>query len=177
MVHHKDAMWRIEYRTDQTRADSAMLPLAYMLESHWEDGVRWLGMLFRKRLTALELDRVNRATWPELENLEGFMKGLFDDAWIAAEDNVHDGEIRLGSDLVAVKFPVQSALNFAPTAERYAFGEDESVKAFPGLYAHLLGFRDALAPTLVSPVVHLPSRRAPVARPEKPDLEIANRAA
>jgi hypothetical protein len=177
MVHHRDTVWRIEFRTDQTRADSAMLPLAYMLESHWEDGVRWLGMLFRKRLSTLELDQVNLRTWPELQNLEGFMKGLFDEAWTVAEEVVRKGELVLGSDIVAVKYPVQSALNFTLALdERYVFGEDDAVKSFTGLYEHLLGFRDALAPRLTASVVRFPTRTSSM-RPERADLEIASRAA
>jgi hypothetical protein len=167
-------MWRIEYRTDQTRVGAPSCPLGLMLEKHWDSGERWLGLLFRKRLTAVELDHVNRKTWPELGALEGYMKGLFEEAWDAAEESDS-----LGSIIVAAKYPVQSALCFLPNKGKYQFKADNPVESFKSLYGYLLGLRDQLAPTLTAPVVKLPLRkRATVAAVlEKPDLELANRAA
>ena len=176
MMHHEHGLWRIEFRTDLTRADTLSLPLAYMLETHWSDGVRWLGMLFRTRLTTLELERVDIATWGELERLEAFMKGLFDEAWSALPAKNGSAEMPLGAAIVAAKYPVQSALHFAPAVKKATLRDNDPVKSFPVLYAQLLGLRDQLTPALTAPVVRLPARRrvVPVARP---DLEIANRAA
>jgi hypothetical protein len=173
MMHHRGAMWRIEYRADQTRVGAPVCPLGFMLEEHWRSGERWLGLLFRKRLTALELDHVNLKTWPELKTLEGYMKGLFEEAWDATGDDP------LGSVIVAAKYPVQSALCFLPAKGEYQFKADNPVESFKSLYGYLLGLRDQLTPTLTAPVVKLPLRKkdALPAEPEKPDFELANRAA
>ncbi len=176
MLHHKDTMWRIDFRCDLTRADAPSLPLAFMLETHWADGVRWLGMLFRKRLTALELESVDVSTWSELKTLESFMKGLFDEAWNAVPADVGAAQMPLGSTLVAAKYPLQSALHFAAVPNKAVIRDDDHKKAFQHLYSYLLGLGDSLTPVLVAPVVRLPTKKraAPAVRP---DLEIANRAA
>ena len=60
MLNHDDkALWRIEFRTDLDLATAPTIPLAYLLEARWENDFRWLGMLFRKRLTLPELDLVD----------------------------------------------------------------------------------------------------------------------
>jgi hypothetical protein len=181
MLHHNDAMWRIEFRSDLTRADALSLPLAYVLEAHWDSGDRWLGMLFRKRLTTLELEHVDIATWSEMKNLEAFMKGLFDEAWNTLQIKIDEGEeqatLPLGSAIIAAKYPVQSALHFAPTQGKVIVGDDDPVKSFQTLYAYLLGLRDNLSSALVAPVVQLPARKRAIPFVAQHDVEIANRAA
>jgi hypothetical protein len=181
MLHHNDAMWRIEFRTDLTRADALSLPLAYVLEAHWDSGDRWLGMLFRKRLTALELERVDIATWSEMENLEAFMKGLFDEAWNSLQIKIDQGEeqttLLLGSAIIAAKYPMQSALHFAPMQGKVTVGDDDPLKSFQTLYAYLLGLRPDLATVLAAPVVQWPARKRPVPVVAQHDVQIANRAA
>ena len=108
MLKHDKALWRVEYRTELTRAAAPVVPLAYVLDAAWANGVRWLGMLFRKRLTTAELDLVALGTWPELRDLEKFMGGLFDEAWSSSSK----AEI-IGSRTLAPKYSMHSALQFA----------------------------------------------------------------
>ena len=76
---------RISFSTDMTRADAPMIPLGYMFEGVWPKKARWLGLIGRLRLTPVELEMINTATWPEMKSpfhvlMELFMKG-WDAQW------------------------------------------------------------------------------------------------
>ncbi len=173
MLKPSDALWRVEFRTDLMRAGAPTLPLGYMLEAHWHDGVRWLGMLFRRKLTALELDQVETATWPELVDLESFMSGLFERSWDASEDG--NNEPPLGSAIIAREYSIRSALQFAPVTNTAVINHEDAVGSFPSLYSHLPNFRQELKPSLVAEIV--PFRIPAVIAPPTRDLELTNRAA
>ena len=174
MLKPSDALWRVEFRTDLTKASAPTLKLGYLLEAHWHDGVRWLGMLFRRKLTALELDIVAKATWPELSDLETFMSGLFENAWNASESGSDD--LALGSAVIAQKYTIRSALQFASEKNIAVVNADDALGSFPILYAHLLSFRSQLTPALAAEVVPLKARR-PAAVPATSDVELEHRAA
>jgi hypothetical protein len=180
MQHPAKALWRIEFRTNLTRADAPIIRVGYLLEAHWQSQVRWLGLLFRRRLTVPELDKVNVATWPELKDLEPFMKGLFEQAWTTSAKASAAAAIELGSTALAAKYEQRSALHFAAEKrgpDLQAF-DGKPVDSFPSLYAYLLGLREDLKPTIVAPVV--PLRKAPAATVPvvaTPDLELMNQAA
>src|SRR5262245_25432643 len=109
MLTHSKALWRIEYKTDLTRANSVELPVAYMLEARWSDGIRWLGMYFRKRFTEMELRYVNTETWPEMKDqLTPFVISLFEEAWKNCPVLSSSLEPSLGSNRVALKFSDRS---------------------------------------------------------------------
>ena len=139
------ALWRIEYRTDAARAHSIVIPIGYMLEAHWDGRARWLGASYREKLTRAELDVVNLKTWPELEDLERFVNGIFDRAW--------DATGFLGSHELALSFPIYSALHFAP--EEFKLGSDDFNKSesYLELYLALVSFEDKLVPVLTAPVI------------------------
>jgi hypothetical protein len=180
MQHPNKALWRIEFRTNLTRADAPVFPIGYLLETHWQNQVRWLGLLFRRRLTVPELDIVNTDTWPELKDLEPFMKGLFDEAWAASIEPAATEAPDLGSAVVAAKYQLRSALLFSHQEPALDLSGYDPVDAFPLLYSRLLGFRAALAPTLIAPVVPLNNRKkiGPPPRPVvRPDVELMNQAA
>ena len=180
MQHPSKALWRIEFRTNLTRADTPVFPIGYLLETHWQNQVRWLGLLFRRRLTVPELDIVNTDTWPELKDLEPFMKGLFDEAWAASIAPTATSAPDLGSAVVAAKYQLRSALQFSREELALDLSDHEPVDAFPLLYSQLLSFRTALVPKLMAPVVPLSNRKKtelslrPVMRP---DVELMNQAA
>jgi len=172
MLKHDKALWRVEFRTDLTRAKAPIVPVAYLLEAHWENQVRWLGMLFRKRLTVSELDLVDTHTWPEVKDLEKFMTRLFDEAWTNSGP-----ELPLGSCVLAPKYPMHSALQFAPQESAVNIdAEDDPVKSFPILYGHLLSFLDELSPIATAPVMPFKPRPAP-APGTRADVELTNKAA
>ncbi len=171
MLTHDKALWRVEYRTDLTRARAVTVPVAYMLETHFENDVRWLGMLFRKRLTVSELDLVDIETWPELKDLEKFMTRLFDEAWkIAGPDQP------MGSLALAPNYSMHSALQFAPADCAVSIDVEDAVESFPTLYAYLLDFRDLLSPIVTAPVVPFKTRQ-PAAAGTRADVELTNKAA
>ena len=175
MRDHRRALWRIEFRTKLTQADSLVIPVAYLLDAQWKEGsVRWLGLLFRKRLTPPELDQVNTATWPELKEIEPFMKRLFEDAWRMVDDAAAD----LGAAGLAKRYSHYSSLLFARAGEGPKKLMDEPVKAFSQLYDHMLGLREQLAPVVTAPVVRMPRFRKAVAPVvTRPDVALLNEAA
>lgn len=172
----RKGLWRIEFRTDLTRADAAVIPLGFVLEAHWPTSIRWLGLLFRKRLTVPETDRIDLLTWPELsDNLEPFMKGLFEESWAlarTASDNA------LGTPTVAAKYSHRSALHFASVGDGPQVTARAPAKRCLELCTHLLGFRDKLTPVISAPVVPLRRRKkVPLAAAVRPDVELMNFAA
>jgi len=165
----RSGLWRIEYRADLTRADSVVIPLAYLLEAEWAESARWLGMVFKKRLTVLERDKLDLLTWPELlagDSLEPFMRQLFDRAWKAKSDAV-----ALRSEQLARTYPRVSALHFAPQPFD-AIGKYDPVKSFTGMYEHLMGLKKSLPPALIAPVVPLHPKK--LAAPPRPEVEVIN---
>lgn len=78
---------RISFATNMTRADAPVIQLGRMLEGilliDETPQARWLGLLGRKRLTPLELDRINLSTWGEMEQPFSFLTKLFDNGWAA----------------------------------------------------------------------------------------------
>jgi hypothetical protein len=181
MLTHSKALWRIDYRTDLTRSNGLVLPVGFVLEARWNNNVRWLGMLFRKRLTPKELDLVNVETWPEMKGLEPFMNKVFEDAW-AQEIEIGDGSPALGSDVIAARFSMQSSLQFIGDAPKIELSETDAEESFTGLYTRLLGLHDNLSPALLAPVVELPRRSrwstpVPVQKPQRADVEQVLRAA
>jgi hypothetical protein len=174
MPDHRRALWRIEFRTKLTRADSLVIPVAYLLDAQWKQGnMRWLGLLFRKRLTPAELDQVNTATWPELTEIEPFMKRLFEDAWRMVDRAAAD----LGAAALAARYSHYSSLLFARAGEGPEKLIDEPVKAFSQLYSHLLGLREQLAPVVTAPVVRLPRFRKAAPAATRADVALLNEAA
>jgi hypothetical protein len=178
MLTHSSTLWRIEYRTDLTRAREPVLPVGFVLEAHWNNDVRWLGMLFRKRLMPLELDRVNLETWPEMNDLETFMNGLFDKVWDQKVGGRHNPP-RLGSALVAPNYAMHSSLHFASDEPKVKLSTEDAETSFSALYVRLLGLHGSLSPTLTAPVVRLPKKSKPasVVKPVRADVEQVLRAA
>ena len=171
MLKYDKALWRVEYRTDLTRAAAPAIPLAYVLDAGWANGVRWLGMLFRKRITTAELDLVALETWPEIRDLEKFMSSLFDEAWSCSSQT----EI-IGSRELALKYSMHSALYFAGEESAVDIAVDDPVQSFPALYAYLLDFRSKLAPIATAAV--LPFKAKPqVTVGARGDVELEHKAA
>jgi hypothetical protein len=183
MLTHSRALWRIEYQTDLTRANSEKLPLAYMLEAHWCDGVRWLGMLFRKRLMPPEIACVDLETWPEMTDLPQFMNRLFDEAWnrdlaaIKAELGV--AEPPLGSSYVASKFTAYSSLRFVADEPAVELSNEDPEQSFSALYLRLLELHSALTPRVLAEVHPFPQPKKPSRLPRmlRADVEQVARAA
>jgi hypothetical protein len=164
------ALWRIEYRADATRADSTTIPVGFMLEADWQRRARWLGLYFRQKLTAPELDLVNLHTYPELRDLDKFMNELFDRAW--------EVTVALGSEEIAKLYPAFGALQFVPETMPLDLGEFDAGSSFQRLYALLLEQQQRLQPVLSAPVISIagrPSRRPFVMAPEA--VELLNKAA
>jgi hypothetical protein len=160
-------LWRIEFDTDLTHAGAPILPLGLMIEAAWPSRARGLGMLFRRRLNPLELDRVNGQTWPELGDMETFMRSLFDEAW-KAED---------GGREVALRFPARSSLHFSEVECEVDLGAFDRVHSVPRMLECLLQYGETwLVPAIKAPVVKLPERRRPAAQ-AAPDLHTMAEAA
>jgi hypothetical protein len=185
MLTHSEGLWRIEYRSDLSRAQGPVLPIGYVLEARWNDlearwnsDVCWLGMLFRTRLTPIELGHVDLETWPEMQELEPFMNRLFEEVW-DQEGGVDNGVLRLGSPVVGSKYSMQSSLQFVSADPSVALNDEDAEQSFPALYTRLLGLHGSLAPTLSAPVVPLPQRQKPAAvvMPVRVDVEQVLRAA
>jgi hypothetical protein len=178
MLTHSTAMWRIEYQTNLTRARDPVLPLGYMLEGHWGDGARWLGLLFRKRLTPLESDRVDFATWPEMKDLPLFMNRLFERAW---NSDVAGDAPRplLGSNSIAANFTGRGSLYFAADDPAVTLSNEDLEQSFTDLYARLLQLHGALSPRLIADVLPLPQPRQsqPILKPARVEVEQVSRAA
>jgi hypothetical protein len=170
MQQAKGALWRIEYRTDVTQANSLIVPVGYLMEAVWPTpGAKWLGIVVRRRLTPLELDQVNLETWPELSTLESFMIKTFDEVW-QPTGAVTD----LGSQLVATRYSEHSALHFARDSITLPEG-DFDPSMFGAIYLDFLDLPRRLAPAVIAPVVTLPTWRRPAAA--APDVEQQTRAA
>jgi len=162
MLTHTNALWRIDYQGDLTKAKADTLPLGFVLEARWSSEVCWLGMLFRRRLSPLEMDYVNLETWPEMRDLESFMKGLFDRVW---STNTGD-PLKLGSDEIASEYSVQSSLHFAADKASVTLSDVDPEKSFEELYRRLIGLHSRLLPVVKAPVVQLAPKQkvAPAAR-------------
>jgi hypothetical protein len=90
------------------------------------------------------------------------MSGLFENAWNASENGSDD--LALGSTVIAQKYTIRSALQFAAEKNIAVVSADDALGSFPILYAHLLSFRSQLTPALAAEVVPLKARR-PAAGP------------
>lgn len=159
MLTHSKALWRIEYRTDLMRTHEPVLPVGFVLEARWSNDVRWLGMLFRRQLTPIELDRVDLRTWPEMAKLEPFMADMFEQTW-KQEPALNDGPPPLGSNLMALNYAMHGSLQFVSDHVSTDLDNDEPAASMVPLYADLIGLRARLAPTLIAPVVNIPRREA-----------------
>jgi hypothetical protein len=181
MLTHSKALWRIDYRADLTRSNSLVIPVGFALEARWSNDVRWLGMLFRKRLSDRELETVNIETWPEMKNLESFMKELFEQTW-DLDVAVGDGAPALASGVIASKYSARNSLQFVPDVPEIKLSDDVD-QSFTALYAMLLRLHDKLTPSTATPVIPLPRPRrffAPAAKQRKlvrQDVELFQRAA
>ena len=151
------AAWRIEYRTDVTQTGSLTIPVAFMVEAAWESGARWLGVLFRPKLTPAESDLVNIETWPELANTVQLMSSLFDDAWKV--------ERQLGSSKIATRYPCYSALTFAREPVEIELDQFDPKVCFLTLHQTLLNFTDRLEPTITAPILPFNAPIHPFNRP------------
>jgi hypothetical protein len=178
MLTHSKALWRIEYRTDLTRTQGPVLPVGFVLEARWSNDVRWLGMLFRKRLMPIELDHVDLKTWPEMAKLEPFMNEMFEETW-DRDTPLGDGEPPLGSALTASQYGIHGSLQFVSDVAAIDLSNDDPETSMVPLYAHLIGLHGRLAQTLVAPIVPLPRKEKviPAAATIRGDVEQMSRAA
>jgi hypothetical protein len=149
--------------------DAPVIPVGFMLEADWDNGARWLGLLFRRKLTVAELDLVNVETWPELKDLEAFMDRLFNESWSA------EGE-GLGSAQLAMRYPAYSALHFATEPLTVRCGEFNRAESFQLLYGMLLGYEERLHPVVTAAVLPFGNAKRPVTKPHEP-VEMMNKAA
>ncbi|QDF38260.1 hypothetical protein FJN17_12155 [Bradyrhizobium symbiodeficiens] len=172
MLTHSKALWRIDYRADLTRSNSLVVPVGFVLEARWSNDVRWLGMLFRKRLTDFELAAVNVETWPEMQNLEGFLNKVFDDAW-AAEEPLGGDAPALGSSAIALNYSAQSSLQFLADDPAVKLDNDDAEQSFADLYKRLLSLHDRLTPAALAPVVELPKRSRWLPAAKAPPRKVA----
>jgi hypothetical protein len=175
MLETYSALWRIEFRTDASKADALVVPLGYLRESSVSGNGRFLGLIFRPTLTPLELDRVNAHTWPELagDKLEGFMNGLFDRAWTDvcdADDDAH------GTARLAQAYSGHSALSFVATSAKELKAENWNRLQLK-LHESLFDFEDALAPSLSAQVLPFGRRKQLPLVAESPAAEIMLKAA
>lgn len=155
MTEYITSFWSIDFRTDATRTDAPVIKLGVLSEAVWGNGSRWLGMAFRRRITPIELDAVNLRTWPELSNLDVFMKGAFDQAWEAG-GAVSSTATELGSDRLAARYPVRSALHFRRMAVELRLPDGD--EGFETMYSQLNDHKALLAPTLTAPVIQIAPR-------------------
>lgn len=156
MLETKSVLWRIEFRTDASKADALAIPLGYMRESFLAESGRFLGLIFRTQLSPLELDKINLHTWPEMRDLEPFMDGLFDRS---RETCVKSLAGDFGTPSVARGFSGQSALVFE------ALNVDEIKATTRGhLVNHLMtslqAWEEYLVPVLKAPVVAIKKSRS-----------------
>lgn len=166
MLETVSALWRIEFRTDASKADGLTIPLGFMRESCAGGDGRFLGLIFRPSLTPLECDRVNLNTWPELggEQLEKFMNDIFDRAWAHSCDAI-DGV--LGTHAIATNYSGQSALAFVGEPVRQECTAENWHRLQVKLHESLFDHEESLSPVLSAPVLPL-RRRAP--QPDLPEL-------
>ncbi len=175
MLDTYSALWRIEFRTDASKADALKIPLGYLRESSVAGNGRFLGLIFRPTLTPLELDRINLHTWPEMacDRLEIFMNELFDRSWgdvCSADEGV------IGTAKIAASYTGHSALVFVSTPVK-----EMKAKSWMNLqlnlHQSLFDFEDELHPSLSAPVVPFNRNAAPMPRIEIPSAEIMLKAA
>jgi len=171
MTAVREALWRVEFRTDLTQGAAPVIPVGFLLEAHWKGHARWLGLVFRRKLTRLELDSVNVLTWPEMSNLEPFMTNLFGEAWGFPGS---DSSSALGSEGLAARFSPFNALQFVREETPVEAGHFDPVQSFASLYGKLLGFRARLHPILTAPIVPL---RRKAKEHDDVDVEVLNKAA
>ncbi len=165
LVTHS-AVWRIEFRTDATRADAPVIPLGVLRESCVADDGRFLGLIFRPKLSPLESDKMNFDTWPELSEarLESFMNDLFERAWAQSCEAV-DGT--LGAERIAALYSQHSALTFLKSPARECQAQTWQ-RLQLSLHESLFDHETWLVPALTAPV--LPMRRKPVVQPVHPQM-------
>jgi hypothetical protein len=175
MLETYSALWRIEFRTDASKADALAIPLGYLRESSVAENGRFLGLIFRPTLTPLELDRINLNTWPEIagDQLEAFMNALFDRSWVdvcAADEGV------LGTAKIAASYAGHSALAFVSTTVK-----EIKAKNWMNLQLHLheslFDFEEFLHPALSAEVLPFNRQAAPMPQIEIPGAEIMLKAA
>lgn len=145
----------ISFITDMTLASPPVIPLAYMLEASWPEQARWLGLIGRTRLTEAELERVNKATWPELQMPFAMLNELFEQGWESAWGEagmaVQQQWSRSSFSIDVGEYPLMAPLS-AETADAWTHTCD----SLSGL---LNGFKAKLAPTIVPPPVRPMLRR------------------
>lgn len=151
MLETYSALWRIEFRTDASKADAPAIPLGYLRESSVIGDGRFLGLIFRPTLTPLEVDRVNLNTWPELGNdrLEAFMNELFERSWTdvcAAEEGVH------GTAKIAGSYAGHSALAFVNTKAKELKAKNWNALQL-SLHRSLFDYEESLAPVFSADVL------------------------
>jgi hypothetical protein len=169
MQDAKRALWRIEFRTDMTRAGAPIIPLAFLVEAAWPRGGRWQGMLFRPSLTKNELAACDLQTWAELEAPDPFLRGLFSEAWRAGPE--------VGAEVLLNRYSDRSAFHIAPQAHdglAAAAAEQATPHTFAALTEFIRNFKDCLQPVLKADVVDFGQsrRRLPTRTPA--DVEAAS---
>jgi hypothetical protein len=137
----------ISFVTDMTRANAPLIPLGFVLEATWPEQARWLGLIGRTRLTEPELDKINRATWPELQTPFGLLNKMFeqgwDSAWGEAGTILQNSWVRSSIAIDVDEYPLISEFS-AETPEKWAGTCD-------GLGIVLNGFGAKLVPTIQPP--------------------------
>jgi hypothetical protein len=108
MLNAKSVVTRVEFRTNATQSDCIRIPLGFVVESLWDD-MRWMGMIYRPKLTSNELKEINLDTWPELRSPEALLHDMFESAWLSQDG---DGGRALAS-------------HFGPFSALHAFVEDD----------------------------------------------------
>jgi hypothetical protein len=157
MLETKSALWRIEFRTDASKVGALTIPLGFLRESWADNAGRFMGLIFRTRLTPLELDRVNLNTWAELssDRLEPFMDELFDKAW---SDSRGAADGQLGAGALAANYGAHSALSFVGTEVKEC-----RAATWQNLRLQLIGamfsLEDRLSPVLMADVVPIKGRK------------------
>jgi hypothetical protein len=106
-----------------------------------------------------------------MKDLEKVMGRLFDEAWASS-----DLKSTLGSDILAQKYSMHSALQLAAEDVKATIESEDPVQSFPALYGYLLDFRDNLSPVVTAPVVPFKARQ-PAAAGTRADVEMTNKAA
>jgi len=143
-----------------TRADAPVIPLGFMLEAAWPDQARWLGLIGRTRLTPLELDAVNTATWPELrapfDMLDKLFDGGWNSAWGSAANSIQQQWSRSSFSIDNGDFPLTNMS--AETAEAWTGTCDV-------LCTHLHMLHVQLAPVLIAQPTPLPPKPPTAPKP------------
>jgi len=162
------ALWGIEFKTDLTVATSTPIPVAFMLEATWPGTARWLGLMWRKHLTKVELEAVDLETWPELRDIGPFMHGLFLEAW-------NNDEHAAGA--LARKYSNRGALRFVPEPAGVELGAFERLVTPPRLLKDLLKLGARLTPALTADVLRPAFGAKKAAAPKLDDVGYLNEAA